>query len=257
MDALTTTVHRDLDADVTLVRAIGSLSMFTAQIVRAALLRARAECPSAIVADVSSCAAETPAALAVFPAVARHVESHPWVALLLCGADDDFLRNGGKAALGDVPVFRTRSDALDAAADALRTQRRFQIHARHSNAAPREVREAVGQICDEWGLDQVRAAALLIVSELVTNAVRHARTDIDVDAVLRDSFLHIRVHDGSVAPPQRDETPLRLGLRDSGRGLPIVAHHSSSWGFVINPTGSGKMVWATLRTLPVRSPRLV
>jgi anti-sigma regulatory factor (Ser/Thr protein kinase) len=108
----------------------------------------------------------------------------------------------------------------------------------------------VSDVCDQWGLESLRNSALLITSELVTNAIRHAASDVVVDAILRDNYLHLRVHDRSTQPPKLDEKAGGNHLRDSGRGLPIVAYHSTGWGYVLKPDGRGKIVWATMRVRP-------
>ncbi len=86
--------------------------------------------------------------------------------------------------------------------------------------------------------------ALLVVSELVTNAVCHGRAD----AVLRlerfDSRIRISVSDASDAMPE----PSRGVHLDapSGRGLMIVAATAADWGVRRNDPGPGKTVWADL-----------
>jgi anti-sigma regulatory factor (Ser/Thr protein kinase) len=85
--------------------------------------------------------------------------------------------------------------------------------------------------------------ALLLTSELVTNAIRHARTRFEV-AVERvdDRLLRVSVADASpdwpkvvVAPPEAQ----------SGRGLFFVDQYASTWG--VDPTpGGGKRVWFSL-----------
>jgi anti-sigma regulatory factor (Ser/Thr protein kinase) len=254
---LSTTVRQDIDADVTVIRANGHLSLQTAPVMRSALQKCMAEYPSAVVVDVSGCVADAPAALAIFPAVLNHQDANPFVAILLGGADDDFLRDGGEAAMGDVPTYLSCAEALLAAAAVKAKQRRFRFHAAHSPAAPGVIRDAIGDVCDQWGLESMRNSALLITSELVTNVIRHARSDVVVDAILRDNYLHLRVHDRSAQPPQLDEKANAEQVSDSGRGLPIVAYHSTAWGYVLKPDGRGKVVWATLRVRPVGAVQAV
>ena len=145
-------------------------------------------------------------------------------------------------------VSASRTEALGAAA-VRAGQQRVELHVRRNEAAPTLARAAVGAACDRWCLEDLRTSAQLIVSELVTNAVRHAVGDIGVEAVLRGDFLHLRVHDGSPEPPVPVRSDASI-MRDSGRGLPIVAKYSSAWGFIVNQSQSGKVVWATLRACP-------
>ena len=81
--------------------------------------------------------------------------------------------------------------------------------------------------------------ARLVVSELVTNAVVHAGTMIELDVIIRDDVLRIEVTDCGADRPNvwtEDET--------SGRGLPIVEAVGHAWGVV--DLGSAKTVWCEL-----------
>jgi anti-sigma regulatory factor (Ser/Thr protein kinase) len=253
MAALTTTVNHDLVADVTVVRVRGWLDLRTAALMRAALLKCVSECPSAIVVDVSDCLAGVPAALTVFPAVFCHQSAQPIVAGLLSGVSKEFVRDGGAAALGPISTYATLPQALDAAEAARTAQKRVHVRVRYTPDAPRLARDALHAACGTWGLRSVPTSALLIVTELVTNAVLHGHGAgaIDVEAMLRDDFLHLRVHDGSPDPPAPAAPLDSLDLREHGRGLHLVAGYSSAWGYVVNPSRSGKVVWATLRVPPV------
>jgi anti-sigma regulatory factor (Ser/Thr protein kinase) len=97
------------------------------------------------------------------------------------------------------------------------------------------------------------ADALLVVTELVGNAVRHARTDLTVTVTVRGDVLRIEVFDLDTRPPAL------LGLDDestSGRGLHIVAGIATDWGWRTAQSAdgvSGKRVWAEL-TVDRRPP---
>lgn len=87
---------------------------------------------------------------------------------------------------------------------------------------------------------------VLVASELVANAVRHATPvsarKIDVTWDFEESDVLIRVGDGSWAEPRR----LRTSAMDpSGRGLTIVEALSDAWG--VERTPRGKRVWARVR----------
>lgn len=90
-------------------------------------------------------------------------------------------------------------------------------------------------------------AGELVVSELVTNAVRHARTPpgrlLLVRFVLRAERLRIEVHDASSGRP----APRAVGLGDeSGRGLWLVKQLSLAWGCCPRAGGIGKACWALI-----------
>jgi anti-sigma regulatory factor (Ser/Thr protein kinase) len=82
-------------------------------------------------------------------------------------------------------------------------------------------------------------AALVVVSELVTNAVRHAHPPITVRVVTDPTRLRIDVGDGVGTAP----APRRLEVTAAGgRGLPLIAGLANRWG--VTRTPGGKVVWA-------------
>ncbi|MFJ8938780.1 SpoIIE family protein phosphatase [Streptomyces sp. NPDC102365] len=114
---------------------------------------------------------------------------------------------------------------------------------------PREAgraRAAVREQLHEWGLDSVADTAELLVSELVTNAVRHSHSrPVDLRLVRGDTLLCEVADDDHTLP-----TLLSAGRLDEfGRGLRVVSTLAREWG--TSRTGSGKTVWCEL-TLPRR-----
>jgi anti-sigma regulatory factor (Ser/Thr protein kinase) len=98
---------------------------------------------------------------------------------------------------------------------------------------------AVGRLV---GAD-LRDAAVLVVSELVTNAVRHAGTDLEVEVALIPGGVRVQVSDsGGGYPVAREADP----QDERGRGLGIVDSVAARWGVEDVPAG-GKRVWVDLR----------
>ena len=87
--------------------------------------------------------------------------------------------------------------------------------------------------------------AMLLVSEVVTNAVVHANTPVEVHIAVRGPVVRIEAHDGSTTPPRLPH--LDAGAT-SGRGLAMVDELATSWGSVVGP--DGKTVWFELRDEP-------
>ena len=92
----------------------------------------------------------------------------------------------------------------------------------------------------EHGETGVVDAARLVVSELVTNAVRHANAGFDLSLARVGDRVMLRVRDGAPGRPQVRHVPV-----DSldGRGLALVEHVSSEWGVTDEGDGT-KSVWA-------------
>ncbi len=106
-------------------------------------------------------------------------------------------------------------------------------------------RYATRAVLTAWQLSHVDEAATLLVSELVTNAVRHARgTDvITVDLYAGQTWLRIEVQDTDRHWPQ---PRIPDGFDESGFGFILVDALTSNWG--VRETKAGKAVWAELDT---------
>lgn len=111
-------------------------------------------------------------------------------------------------------------------------------------------RHFVGGLLVEHGMLDLVDDVHLVVSELATNAIRHANTPFTVRLEQVGQSLVLTVADGSPAPPVRLAADL---LNTGGRGLAIVESVSGGWG--INPTrpGTGKSVWASF-AIPAETP---
>ncbi|MEU9052280.1 SpoIIE family protein phosphatase [Streptomyces sp. NPDC048384] len=101
-----------------------------------------------------------------------------------------------------------------------------------------EVRASTTRQLADWGLDEAAFAAELLLSELVTNAIRHAVGPIRV-RLLHDRTLICEVSDASDTAPH-----LRRAATtdEGGRGLFLVAQLAQSWG--TRHTPDGKVIWA-------------
>ncbi|MFI1096946.1 SpoIIE family protein phosphatase [Streptomyces sp. NPDC020917] len=99
-------------------------------------------------------------------------------------------------------------------------------------------REATARQLASWGLDELAFTTELIVSELVTNAVRHARPPIWL-RLIRDGVLVCEVGDSSPTQPRMRRA---RSTDEGGRGLFIVAQLSSRWGCRYGR--DGKTIWA-------------
>jgi len=97
-----------------------------------------------------------------------------------------------------------------------------------------------------WGIDDEHVTTLL-VSELVTNAVKHTRDSSTLTLAVAGGMIEVGVTDSGsfrrVIPAQRAvlTAATTLVAAESGRGLLIVEALSDSWG--ITPVGKGKQVW--------------
>jgi two-component sensor histidine kinase len=101
----------------------------------------------------------------------------------------------------------------------------------------KRARDRLRELLGSWADEQTRQAALVLLSELVTNAVRHAPGLLQVTVTLAKHRLFARVRDESPWPP-RSRRPDEHG----GRGLELLHGLSDRWGVKDHP-GDGKTVW--------------
>ncbi|MFJ9940380.1 SpoIIE family protein phosphatase [Streptomyces erythrochromogenes] len=114
----------------------------------------------------------------------------------------------------------------------------WEVPGEHS--AVSRVRNAGSAQLVEWGLGDIAFAVELILSELVTNAIRYGSAPVRV-RLLRDRSLICEVSDGSSTSPH-----LRYAATtdEGGRGLFLVAQYAERWG--TRYTDRGKVIWAEL-----------
>ncbi|MER7084664.1 SpoIIE family protein phosphatase [Streptomyces rochei] len=105
-------------------------------------------------------------------------------------------------------------------------------------AAVGEIRSEVTRRLADWGLDELAFTTELILSELVTNAIRYGGETVQV-RVVRDRSLICEVFDSSSTSPH-----LRYAAMtdEGGRGLFLVAQLAERWGTRYTP--AGKVIWA-------------
>jgi anti-sigma regulatory factor (Ser/Thr protein kinase) len=106
--------------------------------------------------------------------------------------------------------------------------------------AARRARQVVATQCRAWDTDVVDTA-LLLTSELVTNAVIHGHSDVQLQVCTDAGLLRVDVgDDNSRFPRQQPADPNAL----DGRGLQIVELLATRWGVDEEPIG--KTVWFEL-----------
>jgi anti-sigma regulatory factor (Ser/Thr protein kinase) len=93
-----------------------------------------------------------------------------------------------------------------------------------------------------WALTEDETFRLMtVVTELVSNAIDHARTPCRVTVRLAGSVLRVLVTDHSDAPPRLQPRDPRTS---SGKGLQLIDALAAQWGWTANRRG--KTVWASI-----------
>jgi anti-sigma regulatory factor (Ser/Thr protein kinase) len=104
-----------------------------------------------------------------------------------------------------------------------------------------EARELTRTALLSWRLEHLVDLATLVVSELVTNALTHARSEMTLELTRRPDLLRVSVTDASPDSPRRRRAD---PAAEGGRGMHMVAELASRWG--IEQLPSGKRVWAEI-----------
>ena len=114
-----------------------------------------------------------------------------------------------------------------------------------TDRAPGVARRFVRDAGSAWP-GQVLEAALLVVSEVVTNAVRHGAGTIQLCVAADDRMVRIEVTAEGVQLPRR-RSASEEALGDGGRGLHLLDALTAEWGSEPREDGPGKVVWMELR----------
>jgi anti-sigma regulatory factor (Ser/Thr protein kinase) len=106
----------------------------------------------------------------------------------------------------------------------------------------KEGRRFVVQVLTDWDCAGLIDAAALLASEVITNAVLHARTPLTVTVERTDmDAVQVKVTDGSPHLPRRGKSTADA---TTGRGVGLLDDLASSWS--VRPTAAGKTVAFTL-----------
>ncbi|MEU0602455.1 SpoIIE family protein phosphatase [Streptomyces sp. NPDC006393] len=107
-----------------------------------------------------------------------------------------------------------------------------------SPAAVPALRAEVSAKLADWGLGEAAFATELMLSELVTNAIRYGAPPVHL-RLLRETNLVMEISDGSSTTPH---LRYAAAMDEGGRGIFLVAQFAERWGTRFTPTG--KIVWA-------------
>jgi anti-sigma regulatory factor (Ser/Thr protein kinase) len=100
--------------------------------------------------------------------------------------------------------------------------------------SPRKARAFIALVLHEWGCEEVEDRAILLVSEVVTNAVKHAGSQAVLSARYDNGRVEIRVEDDDDSLPTLKQADAEA---ESGRGLMVVNALADHWG--IEPLAHG------------------
>jgi len=105
----------------------------------------------------------------------------------------------------------------------------------------------------DWGLEELAFDVELVVSELVTNALRHAVPHLASSRPIRLRLLHHAAHVVCAVYDPSDRSPVITRedeFAESGRGLHLVDALAVAWGWML--LHPGKVVWAAFSDTPIQ-----
>ncbi|WP_055489275.1 SpoIIE family protein phosphatase [Streptomyces sp. TP-A0356] len=144
----------------------------------------------------------------------------------------------------DVALLLMRYDGLE-----MRPQRESWTVWRVPEAV-RHARRFTRRTLRAWGMTEGLDTVLLVVSELVTNALVHTGGQVRLDLTLLNHRLRVAVADAS---PRTPVQPTSIGWEATGgRGILLVEAMSTAWGTL--PVSGGKQVWADIVLEPSPCP---
>jgi anti-sigma regulatory factor (Ser/Thr protein kinase) len=200
-----------------------------------------------VVCDLTAVRLSAPAATEALRPLLRYLAAWPGAGLVvICSEDSETWTTLSSPSAPDTLVLSDSSErGLIQLYPRLPALERTKVQLPASLTSPRAARAFVARSLLDWRLIQLVESASLVVSELVTNAVVHAASAVDITLSRADGRVQIMVQDagarGHTAAHTADPESQLLG----GRGLLLVERMTRAWG-VLPVTSGGKSVWVVL-----------
>jgi serine phosphatase RsbU (regulator of sigma subunit)/anti-sigma regulatory factor (Ser/Thr protein kinase) len=156
------------------------------------------------------------------------------------GAPEKDLEDLCKTALDNVYSDAERDDiaVLIAKLRRIPEDHRVSFELEPELSSVRHARTLVRDPLKRWGLEDLIDSSELLVSELVTNAIKYAKGQVLLRLILEPDSLTCEVHDSSPALPRVLQVDRDA---ENGRGLHVVSQIANRWG--ARRATAGKVVW--------------
>jgi anti-sigma regulatory factor (Ser/Thr protein kinase) len=223
----------ELTEGVAVVLVSGPVADADADVLQLAVATAVDVGARGVVVDLAAAGPLPPSAVDVLNGASSHAAGWPRPGLSVCCAPPDL------AVLLLPAVHPSREDAFAHVDDRPGQQARVQLRVQPGPEGVRDARRLARSCASELGLDGDDLA--LVVTELVTNAVRHGAPPVGLEIDPGEHAVTVVVTDGSSDEPRpRDAAPTDEG----GRGLELVEALTADSG--VRPAPPGKAVWVEL-----------
>jgi signal transduction histidine kinase len=229
-------LRREVSQGVEILSVRGPVRDSDAPALLNAVADAAALSPRGVLLDLSAATGMSPAAVDAIREARDLAPGWPRPSFVVCCSSAEVT-----AALGSwLPVREGREDGL-AHVDDRRSGERHRIDLEKSVRSPARARAATAHMVAALHLEPMGDELALIVSELVTNAVRHAEPPVCLELQADDERVTVAVADGS---PGRPVPRPAAADAEGGRGLPMINLLAAETG--VRPNPPGKTVWAAL-----------
>lgn len=229
-------LRREVAHGVQILSLCGPVADADVVALQAAIADAAALCPRAVLIDLSEADVISTAAVRALGEARAMAPGWPRPALLVCGSSPEV----EDALASRLPVHPRREDGL-AHADDRRSAPRHLVDLDSGTQSPAAARAAAADMVTALHLEPIGDDLALVVSELVTNAVRHAAPPVRLELQADAHRVTVAVADGS---PGRPVSRVADDDAEGGRGLRLVDLLAAETG--VRPSPPGKTVWAAL-----------
>lgn len=229
-----------------LLRLDGELALRDVPAARTTLVKLLLDA-STVLVDLAGLRLTRPMYVQLFGAALDNAGGWPRAKLALFGADAELADALKASRVGEtISVSDSVEDAKRSVGQRPHLVRlRCELDA--TLAAPRHARAFLRDACHLWEVGpELTDAGLLVVSELVSNAVQHAQTATRLVLELQGDALCIRVRDFSTRRPVAHPSHGQLAVW--GQGLELVDQLANRWNVVRH--ADGKTLWATVTLGP-------
>ena len=232
-------LRQELEDGVHRVAACGSLSAADADLLVARVQAALAQEPRGVVIDLTDATDVADDAFRELRRLSKQPTGWPRAAVTFC--------SGHPAVVAGLTGLSVHSDHADAVRhiDDWCDAPRERVCLQHTLDSPGEARAAVATFTERLGLQEIVDDLTLVVSEMVTNAVRYADPPLAIEMQAGPDAVLVAVEDGS---PERPHARAAGPDAEGGRGLMLIDLLAAEHG--VRPGPPGKTVWALLQRRP-------
>jgi anti-sigma regulatory factor (Ser/Thr protein kinase) len=229
-------LRREVAHGVEVLAVLGPVVDRDAAVLGRAIAEASELGPRGVIVDLSDATEVSSGAMQVLRDARAAAPGWPRPALVVCCSSEEVA--AGLAS--SLPVHGTREDGYAHVDDRSPAHRR-RMDLDGSPHCPAAARALAADVVADLHLEPVADDLALVVSELVTNAIRYAQPPVEIEIETTDDEVTVAVADGSPGRPLVKDADDEA---EGGRGLTLIDRLAAETG--VRPQPPGKTVWAAL-----------